>query len=31
MRRMVSEDIYEAGFAAVRAHVTGASATEGSA
>jgi hypothetical protein len=28
MRRMVSEDIYEAGFAAVRAHVTGAAATE---
>jgi hypothetical protein len=31
MRRMVSEDIYEAGFAAVRAHVTAAAATEGGA
>ena len=31
MTRMVSEDIYEAGFAAVRAHLAGTSANEGNA
>jgi hypothetical protein len=28
MRKMVSENIYEAGFAAVRAHLTGETAME---
>jgi hypothetical protein len=31
MTRMVGEDIYDAGFAAVRAHVAASSAVEGRA